>query len=48
MIYVINPAGMWDDNGILTGYRDIHSVQIGITNIPQIPLDGNILKVKLK
>ena len=40
MIYVINPAGMWDDNGILTGYRDIHSVQIGITNIPQIPLDG--------
>ncbi len=40
MIYVINPSGMWDDNGVLTGYRDLHSAQIGITNIPQIPLDG--------
>lgn len=32
--------GIWDRNGILTGFRDLHSAQIGITNIPQIPLDG--------
>lgn len=32
--------GVWDENGVLTGYRDIHSADIGIFNLPKVPQEG--------
>lgn len=32
--------GVWDDNGVLTGYRDLHSAEVGISNLPKVPQEG--------
>lgn len=32
--------GVWDDNGVLTGYRDLHSAEVGISNFPKVPQEG--------
>ena len=32
--------GVWDENGVLTGYRDLHSAEVGFFDIPKVPQDG--------
>lgn len=32
--------GVWDGNGVLTGYRDLHSAEVGISNLPKVPQEG--------
>ena len=32
--------GVWDENGVLTGYRDLHSAEVGFFNLPKVPQDG--------
>lgn len=33
-------SGVWDENGILTGFRDFHTAEIDVTSMPKVPFDG--------